>query len=260
MQRQGNYFLIFSTLLILSVALFLLTKNNPLSVLSSATSVLSRPTYGLLSIVGFKNQDLEKLKDENLSLSKKLVDQKKMLADNKALNDQFQTAKIKTLSLLPANVVGAPRFLPGISTPESLIIDVGSKDGIKVGDAVILKDNLVGKVTKVQDSLCEVTLINSASSKFTAQTISGVLGVVRGEGNTEVVLDNVLLSDKLQKGDLVLTNAGLNIDSTGVPPNLIVGKIISIDRNPSDLFQKAQLQSFIDFSRITKVFVVKQVQ
>lgn len=264
MQRQGNYFLIFFTLLIFSAFVFLLSKNNalktPASLISSFTTVFSRPAYGFLSWVGFRNSEVEKLKDENMNLSKKLTDQKKLTEDNKALNDQFQTTTVRSIDLLPANVVGAPRFLPGISIPEFLIIDVGEKDGARVGDAVVFKDNLVGKLTKVQNYLSEVTLINSTSSKFTGKTGTGVLGVVKGEGNKEIILDNVVLSDKLQKGDLVLTNAGLNVDSTGNPPNLIIGKITSIDRNPSDLFQKAEIVSFLDFSRLTKVFVVKEVR
>ncbi len=261
MQRQGNYFLVFFTLLLLSAFLFFLGKNNnlktPSSLISSFTSIFSRPTYGFLSWVGFRNSEIEKLKEDNLNLSKKLVDQKKLIDDNKALNDQFQTTSIKALDLLPANVVGAPRFFPGISTPEFFVIDVGSKDGVRVGDGVIFKDNLVGRVTKVQNFLSEVTIINSTTSKFTAKTTSGVLGVVKGQGNSEIVLDNVVLSDKLQRGDLVLTNVDFNVDSTGLPPNLIVGKIKSIDRNPSDLFQKAEIVSFLDFSRLTKIFVVK---
>lgn len=264
MQRQGNYLLVLFVLLIISAFIFLLNRNNnlktPASLISSFTMVFSRPAYGFLSWAGFKNSEVEKLKDENLNLSKKLIDQKKLIEDNKALNDQFQTTSVKSVDLLPADVVGAPRFLPGLSIPEFLVIDVGEKDGVRVGDAVVFKDNLVGKLTKVQNYLSEVTLINSTSSKFTGKTSTGILGVVKGEGNDEIVLDNVVLSDKLQKGDLILTNPGLNVDSTGTPPNLIVGKITSIDRNPSDLFQKAEIVSFLDFSRLTKVFVIKEVK
>src|SRR5260221_7156439 len=242
MRWPRNNLFIFFILLILSLSFLLLSRNNnlgkPTAVLSSFTSFFSRPTYGFLTWVGFKNSEVEKLKAQNIDLSKKLVDQKKLIDDNKALNDQFLTTSIKSSTLLAANVVGAPRFIPGISSPETFVIDVGSKDGVAAGNAVIFKDNLVGKVTKLTENLSEVTLIGNVASKFTAKTENGVAGVIKGEGNGEIVLDNVLLSDHIQKGDLVVTSGDLKIDSTGFPPELIVGRITTVDRNPSDLFQK----------------------
>jgi len=192
-----------------------------------------------------------------LDLSKKLIDQKKLIDDNKALNDQFLTTSIKSNTLLAANVVGAPRFIPGISSPEVFIIDLGSKDGVTIGSAVIFKDNLVGSITKLTQNLSEVTLISNSASKFTAKTENGVAGVVKGQGNGEIVLDNVVLSDRIQKGDLVITSGDLKIYATGFPGQLIVGRITTVDRNPSDLFQKGRIESLLDLKRLTKVFIIK---
>lgn len=255
-----RYFFVF---LFLSLLIFSLSKLNlldlPQSYLSKTTTTVSSPIFSLGDFFArFSEKGSEKsLKEENLTLQKKLVDQKKLIDENKALHDQFQVSNPRALSLLPANIVGATRFIPGIFLPENLVIDKGTEDGIKAGNAVIFKDNLVGVITKTSKFLSQVTLVTNPNLKFTAKTQSGVLGVVKGEGNGELFLDNVLLSDKLEKGDLVLTSGDIKIDQTGAPPDIVVGKVVSVEGNPSDLFQRAKLRTLIEFAKITKVFVLK---
>lgn len=255
-----RYFFVF---LFLSLLIFSLSKFNlldlPESYLSKTTTTVSSPIFSLGDFFArFSENDTQrKLKEENLELQKKLVDQQKLLAENKALHDQFQVSSPKALSLLPANVVGTTRFIPGIFSPETFVIDKGTEDKVVAGNAVIFKDNLVGVITKTSKFLSQVTLVTNPNLKFTAKTQNGVLGVVKGEGNGEFFLDNVLLSDKLEKGDLVLTSGDIKIDQTGTPPDIIVGKVVSVEGNPSDLFQRAKLRTLIEFAKITKVFILK---
>lgn len=268
MKARENIGVIFFIFLLLSVLIFFLSRigflNKPASVLYSTTSVFSKISYNLLSNFPFFGNDtkIKNLEDQNISLTKKLVDQERLLAENKSLHDQFQTVSPKSLDLLPANIVGAPRFFPGISTPDTYIIDVGSKDGVKVGSAVVSKDNLVGRVTKTTEFLSEVTLVTNISSKFAANVVGSlpagrqVLGVEKGQGNGDIILDNVLLSETLNKGDFVLSGGDLALELSGFPSGLIVGKITSVDKNPSNLFQKAKVESLVNFSSLSEVFVV----
>lgn len=255
MPKRDNFLATFSILLFLSVLIFILSKtgvlDKPVSFLGSITAPVSQLSNNLLrGIVKVgENDEIKKLKEENLNLVKKLVDQKKLQSENEALHDQFQTENPKSLDLLPANIVGMRGFIPGVSAPESFIIDKGSKDGVKVGAAVVFKDNLVGKVVKTSDFLSSVILITNASSTFAAKTLSGVLGVIKGQGNGEIIFQNVLLSENLKKGDFILT--------IEIPPALLVGEIISVEKNPTELFQKGRVRSLINFSRLSKVFVVK---
>lgn len=262
-KRSFNYFSFF---LFLSVLIFSLSKFNlleePQSLLSKATTAISSPIFFLSDFLTqiTQNDTERKLKEENLNLVRRLVDQQKLIEENKALHDQFLVANPRSLDLFAANVVGAPRFIPGIFSPEDFIIDKGIVDGIKVGNAVVFKDSLIGKITKTSKFVSQVTLITNPSSKFTARTQSGVLGVVKGQGNGELFLDNVLLSDHLEKGELVITSGDFKLDQTGIPADLIVGKIISVEANTSDLFQKAKLETLIDFLKISKVFVIKNLR
>lgn len=258
-KRGQSFFLIF---FFLSILIFALSKFNllnlPQSYLSKAVTTISSPLFFLSdSVVRFSQNDTEKIKSENISLKKDLVDRQKLIEENKALHDQFQISTPRSLDLIAANVLGAPRFIPGLFFPEILIIDVGEKDGVKVGSAVILKENLVGRIAKTTDFLSEVTLVSNTSLRFAAKTESGVLGVVKGQGNGDLILDNVLLSERLDKKQKVLTTGDMRLDSTGFPPNIIIGEVISVEKNPTELFQRAKLQSLIEISKISKVFVVR---
>ena len=120
--------------------------------------------------------------------------------------------------------------------------------------AVVVKNNLVGIISQISPNLSKVDLVNNSSSSFTAKTQNGAVGIFKGGAN--LTLNNVLLSENLKTGELVLTKGDIDINGIGIPADLIVGKITSIEKNPSDLFQKAEVQTSIDFTKLTKVFVL----
>lgn len=256
MKVRENLALVFFVFLILAILLSV-TK---FSSLYSFFSFL-RPSYNLVSnLPFFDSGEIKRLKAENLVLVKKIADEQKLASENQALHDQFLASNPKNLNLLPSHVVGAPRFIPGVSLPETYTLDVGTKDGVKVGNAVIFKDNLVGRVEQTTSTLSQVILIVSPNFKFTAKTASGTLGIVKGEGNDDIIFDNVLLSDKLTASDLVVTSGDLRVDSSGLPSDLIIGRITSVEKAPSDIFQKGKLQSFLDLSKLQTVFVVTGIK
>lgn len=256
MKRKENFYLAFFVFLALSILIFGLSKAgilNPVSsVFQKITTPFQRVTYNF-----FNSADLKKLENENLTLISMITDQKKLERENSALSDQFQESFPKSNSLLPAKIVGAPSFIPGVSLPEKFIIDKGKDNRVKVGQAVVYRNNLLGKITASNDSLSEVTLITNVSSSFTARISSSqALGVIKGQGKGQMILDNVLLSDNLKPSDLVLTNGDTNLDGTGFPPDLVIGKIVSVDKKVSSLFQRAEVSSFIDFSKIKTVYIL----
>lgn len=262
MHKRSNFFAYFFVFLFLSLLLFFLSKLSffkPIySFAGSAFAPVQSLTYGLFSSltnIGSTSK-IKLLQDENRILLKKIADLQKIEADNKALRDQFQTVNIRSTSLVFAQVIGAPGFLPGVSIPETIILNRGENDGVKVGNAVIYKDNLIGRVVKISKYLSSVLLITNSSSSFLASSLeTSAQGVVKGEGGG-IVFDNVLLSESLKKDDFILTKGDINEKGEGFPPGLIVGKITSVSKNASDLFQKAELKQLIDLTKLNSVFIV----
>lgn len=260
MRKRERFFLTFLFFLILSIVLFFVAKapgfENVRGALEGITKPVQKITFSLTQFPeSFSDKEKDQLRKEVASLQKKIVDQKQLEQEIQALKDQFQTNNPKSEMLLPAKILGMPRFIPGVSAPSIAILDAGEENEVKVGQAVIFKDNVIGKVTKVSKHLSVATLITDKSLSFAGKTANGILGVVKGEGS-DVVLENVLTSEELKADEMVVTKGDINEDGIGYPPSLVVGKITSVDKTQSNLFQMAKLKSLVDFSALSTVFII----
>ncbi len=226
--------------------------------LEKGTLPIQRAVYGLFPSFFRTTSSLEKLEQENRVLIQKLVDYERIEKENVALRSQFQTVYPQPKVLLPATIVGMKTFIPGISTPDSLLLDKGSEDNVQTGDVAVYENVLIGKVVKVSLHLSLVRLTTKSDELITAKTVkTGALGLIKGQGEGAMVLDNVLLSEKLEVSDVVVSKGDVGLDGKGVPPDLIIGKIASIDRKTSELFQTAKVESLIDVANLSIVFIVR---
>jgi len=253
------FVVVFLGILILTLSLF--GNLKPLSsFLEKGTSIIQSATFRIFQKLSFVSQDLKvkELGEENLNLLSKIADYERIKKENSALSDQFQTSYPSSVQLLKADIIGASSFIPGVSIPNKLFINKGLKDNLKIGMAVVIKNNLVGTVSKTSANLSEVETVNSPKFSFTAKTQNGVIGIIKGEGN--LTLSNVLLSEKISSGELVLSKGNIDSSGIGIPPDLVIGKIISVEKKPSDLFQRASIESFVNFVNLSTVFVYMQTK
>jgi rod shape-determining protein MreC len=263
MQRRGNLFPVFVLFLILSILLIVFSTTGFLRGLTGPFEQLAIPlqrsTLGMFQSFNTKSDtgDLSKLRTENTKLIAQLSKQKELEKENQALRDQFQTESPSSLHLLPAQVIGMVSLVPGDTSLDEITIDKGKRDGVHAGSVVIFKDNVVGKITQASEHIATVDLITHKGTLFTAETVkTSTLGIITSRGNNEVVLDNVVLSDKLENGDIVITKGNVDKNGSGYPPHLVVGKIASVNKKASALFQAAEIQSLVDFEKLSMVFVI----
>jgi len=268
MKKRENFFPVFLIFLFLSIVVLWSSQTQafvPLrSFLEMAFSPLQKISYGVLSGFPriFSNTNFEDLEKKNKACQALLSDQQNLIRENAALRDQFQTTLPQNPNLLPAKILGQQAFIPGISLPETFTLDKGTKDGVLKGAAVVFKNNLVGKIERVSSNLSMVSLLTNKNSSFTVKTLpakdspQGSLGTLRGQGNGGMVLENVVISESLKVSDLVLTYGDLDMKGLGYPPDLIVGKITSVDKKESALFQKAAILSLVNFQELSTVFIV----
>lgn len=262
MQNKINYLPFFLVFLTLSFILILFGTSGIYKNISSFfnnSTQFSRNVTNVLTLKSIQNKYIESLRIENAKIKKDLSDQKNILNENMALKSQFESSPEISQELLPVKIIGAPGFLPGISLPEYLILNKGAKAGIKNGDSVLSNNYLVGKIVFTSADISKVELVSNKNSSFTAkvQGNSDANGILKGQGQEEMIFDNVLLTTKLNKDDLVITKGDKNEKGEGYPPEISIGKIISIEKEQSDLFQKAIVKSPIDFKNLTVVFVLK---
>lgn len=252
MKRHTSFFPIIAILLLLSLLFFFLAIRGVITGIPLVNTVfapLQRMVFHVqkrdVSVGVYCNTPLQ-------------INDKKLQEDTKALRDQFQTASIPANHLIPVHIVGMPGFIPGKSAVEQFVIDGGSRVGITKGQAVVYKDMFIGSITEVTDGFSQVAVSSNTNSSFSAKTLkTSALGVVKGQGSGNMVLENVLLDQRLQLQDIVVTKGDQDITGQGVPPNLIVGKITGIEKDPSALFQQADVTSLVDVTELDMVFVLK---
>lgn len=251
-------FLVVVFLCVLILVFSLSGKLKFLTFLEKPTSAIQGFSYKLIQKLPFVSESakVKRLEDENLNLLSKIADFEKLKRENAALSDQFQTSNPQNSQLLKAEIIGAQSFVPGVSTPNNFIINKGLKDDLKVGMVVIIKNNLIGIISEASNNLSEVKLISNPSLSFTAKTETGAVGIVKG--GESLTINSILLSENIKQGELVLTKGDIGSSGIGIPPDLVVGKIISVEKNPSDLFQKAKIESLINFINLSIVFVYLQ--
>ena len=248
MKRAKTILPIFLIFLVISLIIFFFLQKPLTYVLQSVTVPVQKFTYSIFSQPVRELTPQEKLQEENNALRVQLAKNKEIERDNKALRDQFEMANQNPTDLVAADVIS--------TSDDTLILDKGEGSGVKKGDIVILKDNLIGMISKTSPHVSVVMLITHPSTSFTAETVkTQSIGVIKAQGGDSISLDNVVLSDKLENKDLVLTKGDVDDKGKGFPPKLVVGEIISVNKKASSLFQRAQVRSLVDFSKVRMVFI-----
>lgn len=257
MKRQSNFLPIAIVCLGIAALLYFFQVSFVVRGVEVVAGTITRPFWGFFT-PRQETPEIAKLREENKTLFAQLLKFKNQEAENKALLDQFQTMYPKSQSLLPSRVVGAPSFIPGITSPEVLIIDKGSSDGVKKGQAVVLKEYLVGIVDVVGTYGSRVLLTTNPGVSLRVKTTQGALGLLKGKGNGQMSVENVLLSENLSPNDGVSTFGDLNEEGNGMPPDLIIGTISSVDKKPSNVFQSSEVKSPLGTLDFSVVFVVME--
>jgi rod shape-determining protein MreC len=140
----------------------------------------------------------------------------------------------------------------------SIIIDKGSEDGVLVGMPVESARGLVGQVLRTTAHSAQVILITDNVSSIPARLgNSRATGLLRGGGlGGSMSIDWIDLKFQIETNEVVLTS-GL---SGKFPGDLVIGRVVDIDRNEAELFQRAIVQPAVDFESLEIVFVITDFQ
>lgn len=261
MRKRDNYLASFSIFFIISLLLLITAKSDFSTAFSGFGERILAPVQQMvlspIRLVAASGNTATSLEKENMSLKKEILTLKQKNKELESLQKQFKNTPVVTEKLVPAQIVGMRSFVPVVSPPQEILVNKGKKEGILQGMAVISEDHVVGKVVRVSDHVSQVYLITHAQSVVAANTLeNNSLGLIKGEGKSNLLLQNVVLADKLGIGDTVITAGDIDQNGIGIPPGLILGKIVSVAKVPSALFQAAEVAVTIDVKTLSTVFIV----
>ncbi len=171
------------------------------------------------------------------------------------LLDLFNRARqTPEITRITATVIGQDTS-PAI---RSIIIDKGTADGVRVGMPVESARGLVGQVFRTTANSAQVILITDSASSIPARLgTSRATGILRGGGlGGSMVIDWVDLQYQIEVGEVVLSS-GLG---GKFPEDLVIGRVSEVERREAELFQRAVVQSAVDFDALEMVFVITDFQ
>ena len=133
-------------------------------------------------------------------------------------------------------------------------IDIGTRKGLRGGEAVMTVDGLVGVVDRAGGRLSRVRLLRNEDTPVSVRdTRTRVLGIVEwSPGDGRLRMKHVPLQADVAVGD-TLISSGLG----GVfPGGLAVGTVTAVEEPPERLLKAISVRPFGTFFRLEEVFVL----
>lgn len=143
----------------------------------------------------------------------------------------------------------------------TLVINKGSKNGIKSNMAVMTSEGLVGRISKVNQFSSQVDLVstNTRSNRLSVNIQhdgNNVFGLVDqyDAKNQELVISDINNKDKVKKGDKVVTS-GL---ADQLPSNLYIGEVTKVENDKYGLSKEVKVKPAASLSDLNHVYVAKR--
>ncbi len=204
--------------------------------------------FGQAKSLAKRNQQLEQ---EVSELKQELAQAQEINSANQQLAVELKQDQSFGRKFVAAQVVA---YQPD-SFRQYLTINRGAKEGIAVGQAVIERGGLVGRIDSTSLHSAKVFLLSDPNFKISAiDQVTRASGTAHGQIGAGLVLEKVAQSDILHEKDAVITS-GLGGD---VPAGLLIGTIEQVRPDQNGVFQLARIISAVKFDHLTMVLVVTE--
>jgi len=136
----------------------------------------------------------------------------------------------------------------------TITLDVGSNDSVKVNMPIVNEAGLVGKVIMVGSSYCIGQTLLHIDLRVSAKVQrSRVDGIVRWDRARALTLQNVARTYDVTPGDVVITSDY----SPFFPEGIRIGVVAETRPIPGSLFQAVEVTPAVDFPSLEEVFVMQ---
>ncbi len=244
-------------LMILSQVGLLAPLENILAVpLNLASGVFNDVALSLVSGVT-DVAELQNLRQRNADLEEalaqfqsELVELREIASDYERLAELLDyTTAVTNQEFVTADVINVDQT----GLRRTIIINRGTRDGIRLGMPVVTGQGLIGRVLDVSATASRVLLITDRDSAVSARLQSSrAQGSVQGQLSGNLRMTMIPLGSTVQVGDLVITS-GLG---GNFPPDIVIGVVTSIRQFEFELFQEAEVTSLNNFDTLEFVLVI----
>lgn len=197
-----------------------------------------------------KNQikENEKYKLENEELKKQLEDMKKILDIDETIADY---------TFVNANVIN--RNVDYWN--DTITINKGEYDGITKDMAVVIGNNLIGKIISTSTFNSTVRLITATDviDKISVKIKNNddyAYGILNGYNdiNDSYIIEGISQNDNIENGAIVTTTGMGDI----FPSGIVIGVVSGISTDNFDLSKVLEIKSDVDFNNINYVTILRR--
>ncbi|TSC63787.1 MAG: Uncharacterized protein G01um101493_329 [Microgenomates group bacterium Gr01-1014_93] len=260
--RSFPHFQLFLILIFASLLIFFLDSVHFLSLPKTALSFVTTPIqYGLYSsgqrigkqfyfifAARFAAKENKALKEQLAQLLSENAKLRRNLSETQSLVEQQETLDPRVYNLVSARPIGLDRYLK---------IDKGFKDGIRQSQAVIFKDNFLGRIITVSEKSANVMLSEDPDSKLSAFSINKAgkaKGILSGNFGSEILFEKILHEEPIEAGDLVYSEGTEGF----LPRGLVLGRVSEVLSKETQVFKSAKIMSVFDLRDLELVFIIKE--
>ena len=158
---------------------------------------------------------------------------------------------LNQITFIPAYVVNNNY----VSSPNSIIINAGKNKNIDINQPVIdFSGNLIGKIISIANNNSKVQIITDNNFSVTVKiNENNSIAQFKPTDGKFGVLDGVLKSANLKKGDIIYTSGVSDI----YPDNIPVCEVIKTEINKNNLFQNVIVKIISDIENLNYVFIIQ---
>lgn len=219
-------------------------------------AALVRPVgnvFGSILDLGTLRRQIDQLQEENAALRQqglRIADVERRLAEAEGL---LNMVRQEQLVVVGGRVIAAP---PGTFQRE-VLIDVGARQGVAQGMAVINDRGVVGQVIEVTATRARVALLTSVETgDFSVNAVTPDFrspGLLSGQGSQLLRLE---MLDSNVVVPLEATVVTLRFQGSNIPAGLPIGVIEPPEDGDTEGERFLSVRPFVDFSDLSTVAVV----
>ena len=265
-KRKGIVGIIITVIILVLLVVFTNSNTNQMSYIQNICNVFVMPiqngfTYLKNKLSGNETffADMDTLKKENKELKQKNSELEQSLreleiikAENETLKEYVNLKdKYKDYSTLPADVIN--RDISNYSS--TIVINVGSDDGIKENMTVIADSGLVGHVISVTSNTAHVqTIVDTASAVTSKISTTDDTIVVQGTLDNKTTLKATFIPT-----DAVVLE-GDSVETSGIggiyPKGIHIGTIKQVINTSNITDRYAIVETAVNFTKLNTVLVI----
>lgn len=237
--------------------------NNTLDVVNKLNfKIVSSKKLVFDKIIGYKDkieniknfnaqkENILKLKEKINLLEVKNIEEENLKKENEELRKMLKLPEKKYIEYLVAEII----LIEDLKKDGVIYINKGLKDGIETNMPVISDGRLIGKINRVDEDYSEIYLLYNSEFKISVTVNGKVNSILRGEGNSKIIIKNFNLEDAENIKRFSIKTSGY---SEYFPKDLLIGTYYINDNEKLLKERELELKSNINLSNISTVVIYK---